>query len=55
MNEKQALEVVKAALDLGVKNGNFANLNEAYAIIQAFDVLSKHINTKDSETIYATN
>jgi hypothetical protein len=47
MNEKQALEIVKAALDLGVQKGNFANLNETYTIIQAFDVIAKHFNKKD--------
>lgn len=53
MNEKQALEIVKAALDLGTQKGNFQNLNEAYTIIQAFDVIAKHF--KKDETDNAAN
>lgn len=55
MNEKQALEVVKAALDLGVQKGNFANLNEAYAIVEAWNVLAKHFQLKKDESVNATN
>lgn len=55
MNEKQALEIVKAALDLGVQKGNFANLNEAYAVVQAFDVLAKHFNKKNDESVDESN
>lgn len=47
MNVKQALEIVKAALDLGIAKGNFQNLNEASALIEAFNVLFK-ANTNES-------
>lgn len=46
MNEKQAINVIKSALDLGVSKGNFQNLNETMAVIQAFDVIAKHFEDK---------
>ena len=55
MNEKQALEVIKAALDLGVQKGNFVNLNETFVIIQAFELLSKHFQEKKDENVNASN
>ena len=41
MNEKQALEVLKAALDLATSKGVFTNLNDCNTIIQAFNVIAK--------------
>jgi hypothetical protein len=49
MNEKQALDVLKAALDLGVQKGNYNNLNEAYTIIQAFDVIANQLKKDESD------
>ena len=43
MNEKQSLEVIKAALDLATSKGVWSNLNDCNAIIQAFNVLAKKI------------
>jgi len=43
MNEKQALEVIKAALDIATANGVFKNLNDCNAIIQAFNVISQKV------------
>lgn len=44
MNEKQALEIIKAALDLATQKGVFVNLDSSFAVIQAFNVLSeKHL------------
>lgn len=56
MNEKQAINVVKAALDLGVAKGIFQNLNETFAVTQAFDILAKHFEEKkDGSEIHAAN
>lgn len=44
MNEKRALEVIKAALDLGVAKGNYANLNETLAVIESWNVIAKHFS-----------
>lgn len=46
MNEKQSLNIIKSALDLGVSKGNFQNLNETMALIQAFECIAKHFEEK---------
>lgn len=56
MNEKQAIQIIKEALDLGVSKGNFKNLNETFAVTQAFDIIAKHFEEKkDGSEINATN
>lgn len=50
MNEKQALDIIKAALDLGVQKGNFQNLNETLTITEAFNVIGKFFETKKDAT-----
>ena len=55
MNEKQALDVLKAALDLGVAKGNFQNLNETMTVTQAFNVISKHFEEKKDDQNNAAN
>ena len=56
MNEKQAISVIKSALDLGVSKGIFQNLNETFAVTQAFDVIAKHFEEKkDDSEIHAAN
>lgn len=43
MNEKQALEVLKAALDLATSKGVWSNLNDCNAIIQAFNTIAQKV------------
>lgn len=43
MNEKQALEVLKTALDLATSKGVFGTLNEMNTIIAAYNVISSKI------------
>lgn len=51
MNEKKALEVLKAALDLGVAKGNYQNLNETLAVIESWNVIAKKFEIeKQDET-----
>ena len=49
MNEKQALEVIKAALDLATQKGVFPNLDSSFAVIQAFNVLSEKLVKDDKQ------
>ena len=49
MNEKQSLEVIKAALDLATSKGVFSNLNDCNTIIQAFNVIAKHFQDAKSD------
>lgn len=46
MNEKQALDIIKSALNLGVQKGNFSNLEETLAVTEAFNVIAKHFEPK---------
>ena len=49
MKEKQALEILKAALDLATSKGVFTNLNDSFAVIQAFNLVSEKLITEESE------
>ena len=49
MNEKQALDVIKAALDLATQKGVFPNLDSSFAVIQAFNVISEKLMPKDGK------
>lgn len=49
MNTKQALEVIKGALDLATSKGAFVNLETSAAIIQAYNVLSEKITKDDTK------
>lgn len=54
MNQKQALEVLKAALDLATQKGVFQNLDSSFAVIQAFNVISEKLlkyDKADADTI----
>lgn len=54
MNEKQALEVLKAALDLATQKGVFSNLDSSFAVIQAYNVVSSKLvkeETKDEHSV----
>lgn len=56
MNEKQAINVIKSALDLGVSKGIFQNLNETFAVTQSFDIIAKHFeDKKDGDENNAAN
>ena len=47
MNEKQALEVIKAALDAATQKGVFPNLESSFAIVQAYNVIFEKLVPKD--------
>jgi hypothetical protein len=53
MNEKQALEIIKAILDLGVQKGIFVKMDEAFTAIQAFNTIAEKFKdepAKDADT-----
>jgi hypothetical protein len=43
LTEKQALDILKAALDKSVKEGIFSTLNDVYTIVLAFDTVAKKV------------
>lgn len=49
MNEKQALEIIKAVLDQATLKGVFQNIDSSAAAIQAFKIIADKLN-KDAET-----
>jgi hypothetical protein len=52
MNEKQALEILKAILDLATSKGVFSKIDESFTAIQAFNVIAeKFKNEQDQDAI----
>ena len=43
LTEKQALDILKAALDKSVKEGIFNTLNDVYTVVLAFDTIAKKV------------
>jgi hypothetical protein len=41
MNEKQALEIIKAILNLATSKGIFIKMDEAYTAISAFNLIAE--------------
>lgn len=41
MNEKQALEVIKAILDLATSKGLFTKIDESFTVIEAFNKIAE--------------
>jgi len=50
MTTKQALEVIKGALDLATSKGAYVNLETSAAIIQAYNILSEKISKEDEKS-----
>ena len=49
MNEKQALEVIKAILDLATQNGVFTKIDESFTAIQAFNKIAEKFKEENAE------
>jgi len=43
LTEKQALDILKAALDKATKEGIFNTLNDVYTVVLAFDTIAKKV------------
>jgi hypothetical protein len=53
MNEKQALEIIKAILDLATSKGVFSKIDESFTAIQAFNTIAEKFKdepAKDADT-----
>jgi hypothetical protein len=53
MNEKQALEIIKAILDLATQKGVFSKIDESFTAIQAFNTIAEKFKdepSKDADT-----
>ena len=53
MNEKQALEVIKAILDLATSKGVFSKIDESFTAIQAYNKIAEMF--KDEQDNADTN
>jgi len=52
MNEKQALEILKAILDLATSKGVFSKIDESFTAIQAFNVIAEKLkNEQDQDAV----
>jgi hypothetical protein len=49
MNEKQALQAIKALIDVSIKRGVFENIDAAIEISNAFNYLAEKLMTKENE------
>lgn len=53
MNEKQALEIIKAILDVATSKGIFSKIDDSFTAIQAFNVIAEKFKDepgKDAES-----
>lgn len=50
MKPQQALQFIKNVLDAALKSGVVVTMEQAQAILQAFQVIQNAINTKDDST-----
>lgn len=50
MKPQQALQFIKNVLDAALKSGVIVTMEQAQAILQAFQVIQNAINTKDDTT-----
>lgn len=50
MNEKQAIEVIKSALDLATSKGVFGTLNDMNTIISAYNVIASKMLKDESQS-----
>ena len=46
MNHKQALEVIKAILDLAIQKGIFVKMDEAYTAITAINIIAEKLKNE---------
>ncbi len=49
MNEKQALEVIKAILDLATQKGVFTKIDESFTAIQAFNIIAEKFKEENAD------
>lgn len=53
MKEKQALEIIKAILDIATQKGVFTKIDESFTAIQAYNVIAEKL--KDEQDNEHTN
>jgi len=51
MNEKQALEIIKAILDLATSKGVFSKIDESFTAIQAFNVIAEKLKDEQNDAV----
>lgn len=49
MNEKQALEIIKAIMDEATKKGIFGKLDDAFTAITAFNLIAEKFKNEPSK------
>jgi hypothetical protein len=51
MTTKQALEIIKLVLDQATEKGVFKNINDSFAVINAFNTISEKIISDESNAV----
>ena len=51
LTTKQALEIIKLVLDQATEKGVFKNINDSFAVINAFNVISEKIMIDESDAV----
>ncbi len=51
MNEKQALEIIKAILDLATSKGVFSKIDESFTAIQAFNKIAEKLKDEQNDAV----
>lgn len=46
MNQKQALEIIKAILDLATSKGVFVKIDESFTAIQAYNIIAEKLKNE---------
>jgi hypothetical protein len=51
MTTKQALEIIKLVLDQATEKGIFKNINDSFAVINAYNIISEKITSDESNAV----
>ena len=51
MNEKQALEIIKAILDLATSKGVFSKIDESFTAIQAYNTIAEKLKDEQNDAV----
>lgn len=51
LNEKQALEIIKAILDLSTQKGVFSKIEESFTAIQAYNIIAEKLKEDENDAV----
>jgi hypothetical protein len=51
LTTKQALEIIKLVLDQATEKGVFKNINDSFAVINAFNIISEKVISDENNAV----